>query len=67
MSNTTTITHSIPQSSSPQVRSNFVAKAIVKFKATKHAKKIISALDEVKKVQQGKKAPESFDDFLDEL
>lgn len=32
-----------------------------------HAKKVISALDEVKKVQQGKKAPKSFDDFLNEL
>ena len=34
MSNTATIPHTIPQSSSPQMGPNFVAKAIVKFKAT---------------------------------
>ena len=32
--------------------------------ARNHAKKVISALDEVKKAQQGKKSPKSFDDFL---
>jgi hypothetical protein len=47
--------------------SNVIAKAIVKFKATKQAKKVISALEEVKKAKEGKKALKSFDDFLNEL
>jgi hypothetical protein len=67
MSNTATIPHTIPQSSTPPMGPNFVTKAVVKFRATKHAKKVISALNEVKKVRQGKKAPKSFDDFLNEL
>ncbi len=67
MSNSASILHSIPQSSSPKMGSNVIAKAIVKFKATKQAKKVISALNEVKNVQGGKKTLKSFDDFLDEL
>jgi hypothetical protein len=67
MSNSATIPHSIPQSSSPKMGSNVIAKAIVKFKATKQAKKVISALEEVKKAKEGKKALKSFDDFLNEL
>ena len=43
MSNSASIPHSIPQSSSPKMGSNVIAKAIVKFKATKQAKKVISA------------------------
>lgn len=62
-----TIQNTIPQFSSPQMGPNPIAKAVAKFKAAKQAKRIISALNEVKKIQQGKKAPQSFGDFLNEL
>ena len=43
------------------------SKAVLKCKIERQSKKIISALEEVKQVQEGKKSPKSFDDFLDEL
>jgi hypothetical protein len=67
MPRTTSISQSVAKISSSKVSPTFFAKAAIKFKAEKQAKKIIISLDEVKKVQQGKKTPKSFDEFLDEL
>jgi hypothetical protein len=67
MPRTTSISHSSIKSSTTEVSPTFLAKTAVKFKAEKQAKKIIVSLDEVKKVQQGKKTPKSFDEFLNEL
>lgn len=67
MSRTTSTSNSSTTTASTEVQSSFLPKTIAKFKAEKQAKKIIASLDEVKKVQQGKKTPKSFDEFLDEL
>jgi hypothetical protein len=67
MPRTTSISHSSIKASTTEVSPTFFAKAAVKFKAEKQAKKIIASLDEVKRVQQGKKTPKSFDEFLNEL
>jgi hypothetical protein len=67
MSIITSISQSITKTSSQDVSPTFLAKTIAKFKAEKQAKKIIASLDEVKSVQQGKKTPKSFDEFLNEL
>ena len=61
------ISHSSLESSSSEERMNFIAKTIVKLKAKRQAKKVLSALEEVKQIQQGKKTPKSLDEFLDEL
>jgi hypothetical protein len=67
MSRITSISQSITKTSSQDVSPTFLAKTTAKFKAEKQAKKIIASLDEVKRVQQGKKTPKSFDEFLNEL
>ena len=67
MPRTTSISHSLTKTSSSEVSPTFLAKTTAKFKAEKQAKKIIASLDEVKRIQQGKKTPKSFDEFLNEL
>lgn len=67
MSRTTSISHSLTKTASTELPSSLLPKTIAKFKAEKLAKKIIASLDEVKRVQQGKKTPKSFDEFLDGL
>lgn len=67
MSRTTSISHPLTKNSSAEVSPAFLAKTTARFKAEKQAKKIIASLDEVKKVQQGKKTPKSFDEFLNGL
>ena len=69
MSYTATIQHSLPsdQTGNPSPRTNPVAKNLIKYKATKQAKKVIGALEEVNKAKQNKRSLKSFDDFLDEL
>lgn len=67
MPNSAAITHSTIKAAVSKEKKNPFAVAIVKLKAAKQAKKVISALAEVKKIQEGKKAPKSFDAFLNEL
>lgn len=67
MSRSTPLLHSLSKTTSTEVRSTLLAKTTAKLTAEKQAKKIIASLDEVKKVQHGKKTPKSFDEFLDEL
>jgi hypothetical protein len=46
---------------------NLFNKMIVKFKAKRQVKKVVRSLNEVKKIESGRKKAKSFDDFLKEL
>lgn len=67
MKNSATISQSTIKTTPTRVKKNLLANAAVQLKATRQAKKIMAALEEVKKIQEGKAAPKSFDDFLNEL
>ncbi len=56
-----------PKLSTRTSKTTVESKAVLKSKIERQSKKIISALEEVKQVQEGKKSAKSFDDFLDEL
>lgn len=67
MSRSTSISHSLTKPASAEVPSSLLLKTIAKLKAEKQAKRIMASLVEVKKGQQGKITPKSFDEFLDML